>query len=186
MFPWILVHSSKYNEGVKRRTRGGARDLCTAEIVQACCAGGSLLPAGTGDRERSHFLVNYCKGEDMKTLVAALLATAAHFSCAAKPMTSIPPAFHGEWNIDLKDCNTDLNDSRLWIGQREVKHYEGRDDILVVVAKGTRELALIAQTKGEKNLTTLQYELSRDRTQLIDIRNEPRVIRYRCPSAKVK
>lgn len=101
---------------------------------------------------------------------------------AATRQASVPSQFHGEWNIDIKDCGTSLNDSRLRIGPTRIRHYESVDNVLAVVVEGRREIAMIAKSSGEGDtrLATLQYKLSADGRRLTDIRNEQPVVRYRC------
>lgn len=122
--------------------------------------------------------------------MARLVALTLLFGCcsahAVEQVRSIPPQFQGEWNIDISDCGTDLNDSRLRIERKQIRHYESRDLVQAVVTDGRREIALITHSRGEgaARLSTLQYRLSADGRRLTDIRNEQELVRYRCPIVK--
>ncbi|GBO53434.1 hypothetical protein APA_1341 [Pseudanabaena sp. lw0831] len=103
---------------------------------------------------------------------------------AAEQQKTVPVQFQGEWNSNLKQCGTNLNDSRLMISVDRIQFYESNGPIKAVVTQGKFELALISELFGEGGtwLSFRQYRLSADRGKLTDVTNdESKFVRYRCP-----
>lgn len=63
--------------------------------------------------------------------------------------TVIPAAFTEEWNSDLKDCGTALNDSRLRIEPKRLRFYENDAAITRVTLKNSRAATVEASFAGE-------------------------------------
>lgn len=119
-------------------------------------------------------------------LVVCLTGTLAANVQAAERHASIPARFQGEWNMRADHCGTSLNDSRLRISAREIRHFESRGKVLAVVTRGRNELAVITESSGEGEtwLATQQYRLSANQRELIDTRSEPALVRHRCPASR--
>ncbi|MEO0949132.1 MAG: hypothetical protein AAFY11_13525 [Cyanobacteria bacterium J06641_5] len=98
---------------------------------------------------------------------------------AAQP---VPERFQGEWNTQLQDCSSSLNDSRLEIGVDRIAFHESSGPILAVIPRGEQEVALVMELSGEGEtwLSFKHYRLSDDRTQLIDITDGGEFARQRC------
>jgi hypothetical protein len=98
---------------------------------------------------------------------------------------AVPEAFRGEWNLNPEHCGSALNDSRLRIGADQIQYYESSGPIRAAVARGTRELAVIAEVSGEGEtwLATDHFRLSADMNELSsDNGAGAPVVRYRCNS----
>ena len=95
----------------------------------------------------------------------------------------IPERFRGEWNADLSDCGTALNDSRLRIGSREVSFYESRGRVTEVREKGPErvDVSLALAGEGESWVATYAFRISPDAKILLDVTNPEPVERFRCP-----
>jgi len=112
-----------------------------------------------------------------------MLLLAAGGAIAADLQRTVPPRFQGEWNSNLVDCGTGLNDSRLRISANRIRFYESGGPTKAVVTEGEFDLALISELSGEGQ-TWLSYNLFRlsaDHTYLTDVSNDSTLVRYRCP-----
>ena len=115
--------------------------------------------------------------------IALILALVAGGATAAESQRTVPPRFQGEWNSNLEDCGTDLNDSRLRISANRIRFYESGGPTKAVVTQGAFDLALISELSGEGE-TWLSYNLfrlSEDHTYMTDVTGESKFVRYRCP-----
>lgn len=61
----------------------------------------------------------------------------------------IPPQFVGEWNVELADCGTDNNDSRLVIEPRSLRFYESVGEIQSLSQQDSRTLVIRLRLSGE-------------------------------------
>ena len=116
-------------------------------------------------------------------LVVALVAGSA---TAAEQQRAIPAQFIGEWNSNLKQCGTDLNDSRLRITSDHIHFHESGGPVRAVVTQGEFDLALIAELSGEGSswLSYTHFRLSADHTHLTDVTDKDSgLVRYRCPQS---
>ena len=112
-----------------------------------------------------------------------LLALVAGVASAAEKQQAVPTRFRGEWNSSLKQCGTDLNDSRLRISANRVRFYESSGPIRAVVTEGEFGLAMISELTGEGQtwLSYHHFKLSANRAYMTDITNDAKLVRYRCP-----
>jgi len=119
----------------------------------------------------------------IRLVLLSLLLSAGSVS-AAEQQREIPARFLGEWNANLKNCGTDLNDSRLRITADRIRFYESGGPVRAVVTQGEFDLALIAELSGEGSawLSYKHFRLSADHTHLTDVTdNDSGLVRYRCP-----
>lgn len=95
------------------------------------------------------------------------------------PIAAIPDEFLGEWNADLSDCGTGLNDSRLRIEPKRVRFYESDAAVQRVTVLGRRAIRVTASFVGEGQTWTdkIEFELS----QAGDSLSSGDFTRYRCP-----
>ena len=91
----------------------------------------------------------------------------------------IPASFAGEWNSNLGDCGTDMNDSRLRIEPRKIRFYESVGDVVKVTLRGARDVTVTARFSGEGETWTASHKmiLSPTGTDL----TVDEVTRHRCP-----
>jgi hypothetical protein len=105
---------------------------------------------------------------------------------APAPLSAMPVEFRGEWNQKLRDCGTDLNDSRLVIGPHEINFYESEGPITSIQRVSPSEVRITVSLTGEGEgpwRQTIRFRLSGDKEALSDVtRNEP-FVRLRCPPA---
>ena len=117
----------------------------------------------------------------MKTILAiALLATA---SDSAQRVDVMPTAFVGTWETSLASCEV-RSATTLTIEPTFMHLPDGRGDFLAVVAKGNREVVLIAEWSGEvpTRLTSHQFIVDGDVLVQTDGRLDGKFIRrHRCP-----
>ena len=108
------------------------------------------------------------------TFVLGILLVAGG-AVAAERVARVPQAFQGRW------CNA-ATESLLEIKGDEISYYESQGPIKAVVKNGDGEIALIAELSGEGEtwLATAQFELSKDKKQLIDPTTKPPYVRRRC------
>ena len=94
---------------------------------------------------------------------------------AAERVAKVPQEFVGRW------CNA-ASESLLEIKGNEISFYESQGPIKAIVVNGESEIALIAELSGEGEtwLATAQFELSKDKKQLIDPTTKPPYVRRRC------
>jgi hypothetical protein len=114
-------------------------------------------------------------------LVLTLMAASA---TAAEQQRVIPARFQGEWNTNLENCGTDLNDSRLRISADHLQFHESGGTVRAVVTQGELDLALIAEMSGEGEtwLFYRHFRLSPDETYMTDVTDKDlALMRYRCP-----
>ena len=115
-----------------------------------------------------------------------LLTVSLALGCAgaAEQQRTIPVRFQGEWNSNLKDCGTDLNDSRLRISYDRIRFYESGGPAKAIVTNGEFDLAIIAELSGESEswIAFSHFRLSADHTYLTDVSGSGQgMVRYRCP-----
>lgn len=122
------------------------------------------------------------------TALALSLYALAGAASASQRVDTIPAAFIGEWNQDLKDCGRGWNDSRLVVEARHVYFYESDGPMVTAAAKDKREIALLLDLSGEGEewLATAHWRLSPDGKRLHDAddTSDSPLIRYRCPARK--
>jgi hypothetical protein len=116
------------------------------------------------------------------------LATSAGAAIAAEQQASVPARFQGEWISNLKNCGTNLDDSKLTISAERIRFYESRGSIKAVVTQGESDLALITELSGEGDiwLAYNHFRLSPDLKSLTDVTDatgESKLVRYRCPKS---
>jgi len=95
----------------------------------------------------------------------------------------VPVRFRGEWNANLEDCGTGLNDSRLRITADRIQFYESGGPIKAVSGRGEFEISIIAELAGEGAAwdAVHRFRLSSDHKTLIDVTGGDEFVRYRCP-----
>lgn len=120
----------------------------------------------------------------MRTLAITLLLVASP-SLASDVVDTIPERFQGEWAGSVVECGALGNDSTLRLESDGISYWESFGVVKAVVARGSDEIALIAEFSGEGEswLGTLQVRLSPDGNSLIDEHTVPgeEVVRFRCP-----
>jgi hypothetical protein len=100
------------------------------------------------------------------------------------PVAEAPERFRGEWNVDLAECGTGMNDSRLVIEARTLRFYETSGPILRVEQASAQEVAITAALSGEgegPSQTTSRFRLSADGRTLTTLGEGPPLQRRRCP-----
>jgi|WetSurMetagenome_2_1015567.scaffolds.fasta_scaffold12169_4 hypothetical protein len=117
--------------------------------------------------------------------VLSALALAGSASTAAGAPT-VPLAFRGEWNADLKACGTDLNDSRLIVSGRKLTFYESAGPPVRVVEHSRREIELLVRLRGEGEgpwVQSFRLRLMDHGMKLVDVSHAQPFGRSRCPPA---
>lgn len=94
----------------------------------------------------------------------------------------VPPRFHGEWNRNVADCGSGLNDSRLMLSADRVGFHESTGRILSTTHYGANEVGISLEMSGEGERWAARYRfrLSHDGRELTDVGNGGRWVRYRC------
>ncbi|MDQ3145189.1 MAG: hypothetical protein M3Q57_10000 [Pseudomonadota bacterium] len=90
--------------------------------------------------------------------MSILLALAAALQAQA-PLLEIPRAFWGEYNTDLADCGTGLNDSRLRISWNMLQFYESTGTLREMIRNRDGSVTLLADHAGEGERWTSLYQL---------------------------
>ena len=122
----------------------------------------------------------------MIRLFVMVLVVIASSATAAEQSRAVPARFQGEWNANLEQCGTGLNDSRLRISADRIRFYESGGPVRAVVTRGEFDLALIAELSGESEsrLSYRHFRLSADHKYLADVTDtDSALVRYRCPMA---
>jgi len=123
----------------------------------------------------------------MKTalFIAALLLPLS--ALAGSDMATVPDRFVGQWTGSPDSCGSDADDLTLRIAPGHITYWESDGPIKAVVVRGDTEIALISELSGEGEtwLSTAQFTLSRDGSQLIDNTTVPgtELVRYKCSGA---
>ena len=98
------------------------------------------------------------------------------------PVVEAPERFRGEWNTNLADCGTGLNDSRLVIEARTMRFYETSGPILRVEQPAADEVAITAALSGEGEGPTETTHRFRVDGDLLSAPGEgEQIFRRRCP-----
>ena len=120
----------------------------------------------------------------MNYLFALLILLFTNTATCAVRQNTVPIRFVGEWNTNLQECGTDLNDSRLRISSNKIRFHESGGPIRAIVTQGDFELVLITELSGEGEtwLASNHFRLSADHTYLTDVSNGSTMVRYRCPA----
>jgi hypothetical protein len=110
-------------------------------------------------------------------------APAATLAPAQSERGVVPAAFQGEWNADLADCGSGMNDSRLEIGPDTIRFYESSGRIKSVSVWDSGDVTVLADVtgEGETRETTHTFRLSDDGLTLTDLNGG--LVRQRCPKA---
>lgn len=118
-------------------------------------------------------------------LVLPLLLMLAGAGGTAQAQHKIPRAYHGEWNMHLKDCGSARNDSVLRLRAGTVAYFESEGPVRAVAAR-RGELALIAELRGEgeTRLHVAHFQLAPDGRTLTDVLSTPPLVRHRCPARR--
>lgn len=121
--------------------------------------------------------------EQRETPAAAAAPKAA---AAPPPSDEVPDRFRGEWNMRLADCGTDMNDSRLVIGAREIRFYETSGPVVRVARPAPGEVAVTVALSGEgegPENSTHRFRISPDGAELSMVGEGAPLLRRRCPAA---
>lgn len=114
--------------------------------------------------------------------LATLLLTFS--AIAASDVAGVPDRFVGRWAGSVDSCGSDADDLTLRIAPHHITYWESDGPIKAAVVRGDSEIALISELSGEGEtwLSTVQFKLSRDGSQLIDDTTVPgkRLVRYKC------
>src|SRR5690554_3101204 len=106
----------------------------------------------------------------MKTalLMATLLLPLS--AVAGSDMTTVPDRFVGHWTGSPDSCGSDADDLTLRIAPHHITYWESDGPIKAVVVRGDTDIALISELSGEGEtwLSTAQFTLSKDGSQLLD------------------
>ena len=80
----------------------------------------------------------------------------------------IPPKFWGEYNSDLKYCETALSDMRLRISGNKIQFYESTGILKGQILQKNGDIIIFAEFKGEGQIWSdiLQLSLSSDQKML--------------------
>jgi hypothetical protein len=123
----------------------------------------------------------------MKTapFIATLLLPLS--ALAGSDMATVPSRFVGQWAGSPDSCGLDADDLTLRIAPRHITYWESDGPIKAVVVRADTEIALIFELSGEGEtwLSTAQFTLSRDGSQLVDNTTVPgtELVRYKCSGA---
>jgi hypothetical protein len=123
----------------------------------------------------------------MKTapFIATLLLPLS--ALAGSDMATVPSRFVGQWAGSPDSCGSDADDLTLRIAPRHITYWESDGPIKAVVVRADTEIALIFELSGEGEtwLSTAQFTLSRDGSQLVDNTTVPgtELVRYKCSGA---
>ena len=103
-------------------------------------------------------------------------------------MARIPQSFWGEWNTNLLECGTGLNDTRLLIDARRVRFYESDGEVRRVIFHNSRAITVTGSYSGEGQVwdRTDQLVLSRSRNDLTITSEGSSLTRQRCPLRKTR
>jgi hypothetical protein len=123
----------------------------------------------------------------MKTalFIATLLLPLS--ALAGSDMPTVPDRFVGQWAGSPDSCGSDADDLTLRIAPHHITYWESDGPIKAVVVREDTEIALISELSGEGEtwLSTAQFTISRDGSQLIDNTTVPgkELVRYKCSGA---
>lgn len=86
----------------------------------------------------------------------------------ASPLLEIPREYWGEYNNNLKDCGTGLNDSRLRISWDSIRFYESEGSLKEIIRNPDGSIVVIATHRGEGATwdSTYLLRLSNDQKRL--------------------
>lgn len=114
-----------------------------------------------------------------------VVAPGAPAQPAPAAASQIPERFRGEWNAELADCGTGLNDSRLVLGPVDVAFYESSGEVTRVEQPASDELAVTAELYGEGEgpwTSTSRFRISPDGRTLTMLGEGAPLVRRRCPA----
>lgn len=109
--------------------------------------------------------------------------SAAAGARAAVAATTVPSDFVGEWNMDLADCGTSRNDSRLVIEPSRIMWWESSGPVTRVAVHGPREITLTSELSGEGEAwtATTRFVLGEDGSlAATDVSSGGTLTRLRC------
>jgi hypothetical protein len=118
-----------------------------------------------------------------------VLSISTGYSALAYPQSTIPMQFQGEWNVELNDCGTVRNETRLRIYPDQIRFYESVGRVTGVTIINESEIAITATYTGEGSTWESErtFQLLSDGSSLKDISN-PRfsMVRRRCQSGDTR
>ena len=116
----------------------------------------------------------------IRLLVASLMLLST--SAVMAGQNRVPAEFHGFWDMEVKSCGK--TGAQLIISKNRLDFHEstGKVKAVKMLGNGTIELDLAFSGEGETWAEAKRFQLSADGQSLIDVTDEEKFARVRCPS----